>query len=71
MSSVTTRYSLLIMKRAKHLSCRHITGYPVAEKWLKDRKGRRLTYDILTHYRRVIAALADGEARTSPPRTTL
>ena len=30
----------------------------VAEKWIKDRKGRPLTYDGLTHYHAVIAALA-------------
>lgn len=36
----------------------HIGGYRVAEKWLKDRKGRPLTYDDLTHYQVVIAALA-------------
>lgn len=36
----------------------HIGGYRVAEKWLKDRKGRQLSYDDLTHYQNVIAALA-------------
>lgn len=36
----------------------HVGGYRVAEKWLKDRKGRQLTYDDLTHYQAVIAALA-------------
>ncbi len=36
----------------------HIGGYRVADKWLKDRKGRQLGYDELTHYQRVIAALA-------------
>lgn len=36
----------------------HIGGYRVAEKWLKDRKGRQLSYDDLTHYQSVIAALA-------------
>ena len=35
----------------------HIGGYQVAHKWLKDRKGRQLTFDDLHHYRRVIAAL--------------
>jgi hypothetical protein len=30
----------------------------MAEKWLKDRKGRALSYDDLTHYQSVIAALA-------------
>jgi predicted helicase len=36
----------------------HIGGYRVAEKWLKDRKGRLLSYDDITHYQSVIAALA-------------
>ncbi|MGH8192690.1 MAG: type ISP restriction/modification enzyme, partial [Rhodanobacteraceae bacterium] len=36
----------------------HIGGYRVAEKWLKDRKGRPLAYDDLAHYQDVIAALA-------------
>lgn len=30
----------------------------MAEKWLKDRKGRQLNYDDLTHYQSVIATLA-------------
>jgi predicted helicase len=37
----------------------HIGGYQVAEKWLKDRKGRQLSYDDLSHYRNVVAALAE------------
>ncbi|MDQ2733291.1 MAG: DNA methyltransferase, partial [Armatimonadota bacterium] len=37
----------------------HIGGYQVCEKWLKDRKGRLLSYDDLTHYRRTVAALAE------------
>ena len=37
----------------------HIGGYQVANKWLKDRKGRLLTFDDLRHYQRVIAALAE------------
>jgi len=35
----------------------HIGGYQVAQKWLKDRKGRTLTYDELTNYQKVIVAL--------------
>ena len=35
----------------------HIGGYQVAHKWLKDRRGRTLTYDELTHYQKVIVAL--------------
>jgi predicted helicase len=35
----------------------HIGGYQVAQKWLKDRKGRTLTYDDLVQYQRIIVAL--------------
>ncbi len=34
-----------------------VGGYQVCEKWLKDRKGRKLTYDDIRHYQRVIVAL--------------
>ncbi len=37
----------------------HVGGYQVASKWLKDRKGRTLTYDDLAHYRQTLAALAE------------
>lgn len=36
-----------------------IGGYRVSQKWLKERKGRQLTYDDLTHYQRVVSALAE------------
>jgi len=36
-----------------------IGGYQVAEKWLKDRKGRTITYDELAHYQKVIVALKE------------
>jgi predicted helicase len=36
----------------------HIGGYQVCQKWLKDRKGRKLTYDDLSHYQNIISALA-------------
>lgn len=35
----------------------HVGGYQVLQKWLKDRKGRKLTYDNLTHYRHIVSAL--------------
>ena len=35
----------------------YIGGYQVCQKWLKDRKGRTLTYDELTHYQKIIVAL--------------
>ena len=37
----------------------HIGGYQVAQKWLKDRKGRALSYDDLIHYQKVIVALKE------------
>ena len=36
-----------------------IGGYRPAEKWLKDRKGRTLSFDDIAWYRRVCAALAE------------
>jgi hypothetical protein len=36
-----------------------IGGYQPAEKWLKDRRGRELSYDDIEHYRRVIASLTE------------
>lgn len=39
----------------------HIGGYQVAQKWLKDRKGRTLSYDDITHYQRTIAALSETQ----------
>jgi hypothetical protein len=35
----------------------HIGGYQVLDKWLKDRRGRLLTFDDLTHYQKVVVAL--------------
>ena len=35
----------------------HIGGYQICEKWLKDRKGRKLTADDITHYHRIVIAL--------------
>ena len=35
----------------------HIGGYQVCEKWLKDRKGRTLSKEDLTHYQKVVVAL--------------
>lgn len=35
----------------------HIGGYQVCEKWLKDRKGRTLSDDDITHYQRIVVAL--------------
>lgn len=35
----------------------HVGGYQVAEKWLKDRKGRKLSGDDIAHYQRTLVAL--------------
>ena len=36
-----------------------IGGYRPAEKWLKDRKGRKLEFDDIAHYQRICAVLAE------------
>ena len=36
-----------------------IGGYQPMDKWLKDRRGRALSYDDLSHYRRAAAALQE------------
>lgn len=36
----------------------YIGGYQPAQKWLKDRKGRILSFDDINHYRHIIHALA-------------
>jgi predicted helicase len=35
----------------------YIGGYQPAQKWLKDRKGRILNFDDITHYQKIIVAL--------------
>ncbi len=37
----------------------HIGGYQVCEKWLKDRKGRTLSTDDITHYQKIVVALSE------------
>lgn len=37
----------------------HVGGYQVCEKWLKDRKGRKLSFDDLEHYQKIVSALAE------------
>ena len=36
-----------------------VGGYQVLEKWLKDRKGRRLLFDDLFHYQKIVVALKE------------
>ena len=35
----------------------HVGGYQVCEKWLKDRKGRTLSFDDIQTYRKITEAL--------------
>jgi hypothetical protein len=37
----------------------HIGGYQVCEKWLKDRRGRRLSYDEVAHYQKIVVAIKE------------
>jgi predicted helicase len=37
----------------------HVGGYQVCHKWLKDRRGRQLSFDDLMHYQKVVVALAE------------
>ena len=37
----------------------YIGGYQPAQKWLKDRKGRTLSFDDIEHYRRIISVLIE------------
>lgn len=36
-----------------------VGGYQPCQKWLKDRVGRKLSYDDLTHYQRMVVALGE------------
>ena len=49
-----------------------VGGYQPCQKWLKDRVGRQLTYDDLTHYQRIDCCAqrnhpADGGNRRGDP----
>jgi len=35
----------------------HIGGYQVLHKWLRDRRGRILSFDDLMHYQKIVVAL--------------
>jgi len=37
----------------------HIGGYQVCEKWLKDRRGRKLSYADISHYQKITVALGE------------
>jgi predicted helicase len=36
-----------------------VGGYQVCEKWLKDRKGRKLSSDDIDHYQKIVVALSE------------
>ena len=37
----------------------HIGGHQVCEKWLKDRKGRKITKDEIEHYQKIVMAISE------------
>lgn len=39
----------------------YIGGYQPAQKWLKDRRGRTLTFDDISHYRKIITILVETD----------
>lgn len=39
----------------------YIEGYQPAQKWLKDRKDRKLEFDDILHYQKIIVALSETD----------
>ena len=39
----------------------YIGGYQPAQKWLKDRKGRKLEFEDIFHYQKIIVALTETD----------
>jgi hypothetical protein len=39
----------------------YIGGYQPAQKWLKDRKNRELSYEDILHYQKIIVALTETD----------
>lgn len=37
----------------------YIGGYQVCDKWLKDRKGRTLSYEDLMHYKNIVSTISE------------
>jgi hypothetical protein len=52
----STQYFEGVSPEAWHMQ---IGGYTPAQKWLKDRDGRELTFDDLRHYQKTLVALAE------------
>jgi predicted helicase len=43
----------------QHIWEAFVGGYQVCEKWLKDRKGRKLSYDEVQHWQRMVVAIEE------------
>ena len=39
----------------------YIGGYQPAQKWLKDRRGRKLSFEDILHYQKIVVALAETD----------
>jgi len=39
----------------------YVGGYQPAQKWLKDRRGRTLTYEDILHYQKIIKILTETD----------
>ena len=39
----------------------HIGGYQPAQKWLKDRRGRTLSWDDIGHYQKILKVLTETD----------
>ena len=39
----------------------HIGGYQPAQKWLKDRRGRSLSFEDISHYQRIVKILTETD----------
>ena len=39
----------------------YIGGYQPAQKWLKDRRGRALSFEDVTHYQRIVKILVETD----------
>jgi hypothetical protein len=39
----------------------YIGGYQPAQKWLKDRKGRALSFDDIRHYQKIVKILSETD----------
>ena len=39
----------------------HIGGYQPAQKWLKDRRGRALSFEDIVHYQKIVKILCETD----------